>query len=112
MIKQSQSQLFSKYKRDANRRDIDFNVSLKYFCGKIAQNCYYCDSEPASIFKNGKKSRSYELVYNGIDRIDNKKGYLPRNCVAACKRCNYAKAKLTKQEFLDMVKEVYRTHHN
>ena len=110
MSRNSRIQLFNKYKRDSVRRDIEFGISLPYFSGVISRSCHYCDCPPSSVFKNGKKSRSYELLYNGIDRIDNERGYLKRNCVSCCKRCNFAKSKLTKEEFLDMVKEIYNKH--
>jgi hypothetical protein len=39
-------------------------------------------------------------VANGIDRVDNTKGYSVDNCVPCCRRCNVAKADMTPDQFL------------
>jgi hypothetical protein len=36
---------------------------------------------------------------NGIDRIDNDKGYARTNCVPCCKHCNYVKGDLSQEDF-------------
>ena len=110
MRSNSKFQLYKKYQKDSRRRGVEFKLSFRSFKRLIAADCHYCGAAPAGVWKNGKKTRSYHLLYNGVDRKDNQKGYVPRNCVPACKRCNFAKARLTKEEFLDMVKEVYRNH--
>lgn len=38
-------------------------------------------------------------MYNGIDRIDNQKGYSLDNVVACCRICNNAKSDMTVHEF-------------
>jgi len=48
--------------------------------------------------------------YNGIDRINNERGYLKENCVAACFKCNKMKSDYTQEEFLDHIKKIY--NHN
>lgn len=103
-----ESQLFNKYKRDARRRDINFGISESYFAKLTVRPCYYCDSEPKTVFRDKRRKGSY--IYNGIDRRNNERGYLPRNCVTCCKRCNFAKARLTEREFLSMIEEIYSNH--
>lgn len=102
------SQLFNKYKRDARRRDIEFKLSLAHFSRLTRFLCYYCDSPPKTVFRDKRRKGFY--LYNGIDRLNNDKGYVARNCVSCCKRCNYAKNKLTKEEFLSMIEEIYNKH--
>ena len=48
-----------------------------------------------------------ELKSNGLDRVDNNKGYTIDNVVPCCKRCNYAKNNQTPREFKEWVKKVY-----
>lgn len=45
-------------------------------------------------------------MINGIDRVDNTKGYSIDNCVAACRRCNVAKADMTPDQFREWVLRV------
>jgi len=66
----------SKYPNENFITELEFN-SIS------ASNCIYCD-------KNGP---------NGIDRIDNTKGYELKNCAPACKHCNYVKGDLSIEDF-------------
>ena len=104
----AKNQLFNKYKRDSIRRDIDFNLTKPQFFRITQKNCYYCNRSPKAVFK--RKDRNSFYTYNGIDRLNNNIGYTLKNSVPCCKRCNFAKCRLTEQEFLDMVGEVYWNH--
>jgi hypothetical protein len=53
------------------------------------------------------RSRTHEYAYNGIDRVDNFKGYEIDNCVPCCYICNYAKRDMSKDQFLAWVKRIY-----
>ena len=46
------------------------------------------------------------LLHNGIDRVDNSKGYHPENCVPCCKTCNIAKQSMSVEEFLAWARRV------
>jgi hypothetical protein len=63
------------------------------------QNCVYCDAAPSPD--------CYGIVRNGIDRKDNSKGYIMKNCVPTCFDCNRHKGKGTEAEFLAHVAKVY-----
>jgi hypothetical protein len=41
--------------------------------------------------------------FNGIDRVDNSKGYILGNCVPCCSWCNRAKADGTLAKFMDWI---------
>jgi hypothetical protein len=70
----------------------------------VAQPCHYCGS-PAPY----KKGLTYKggIYANGIDRVDNSKGYTKENSVPCCKTCNFAKRNMPVEEFLRWVKRVY-----
>jgi hypothetical protein len=51
------------------------------------------------------------MVFNGIDRVDNTKGYTLENCVPCCTRCNLAKHTMSLTAFKEWVAEVF-THMN
>lgn len=44
---------------------------------------------------------------NGIDRVDNTKGYHIDNCVTCCTYCNSAKMGRSLEEFIDWVKQLH-----
>ena len=44
---------------------------------------------------------------NGIDRIDNNLGYTVQNSISCCKKCNYAKHKMSYDEFIELVTNIY-----
>jgi len=62
----------------------------------VQQECEYC----------GKEAIPAERSWNGIDRIDNEKGYVYGNCAPCCWGCNKAKGKRTAMEFIDMCTRV------
>jgi hypothetical protein len=62
----------------------------------ITQPCDYCGSLPDP--------------YNGIDRVDNTRGYELDNVVPCCMDCNFSKYTRTREEFLNWIKRVY--NHN
>ncbi len=95
---------FYRYKKDARKRNIDFNLSIEEFTKLISQDCFYC-AIPPNTTRKIDKNNSY--LYNGIDRVDNNKGYTIENCVACCKMCNFAKNNYTLEEFLIWIKNVY-----
>ena len=71
------------YKRNAKRRRLKFNLTEGQCLKILQESCYYCGRKPFSVAK--RKNRYGEFVYSGMDRKDNKKGYLISNVVPCCK---------------------------
>jgi hypothetical protein len=46
-------------------------------------------------------------TYNGLDRVNNSKGYTRTNVVPCCIICNNAKRTLSLSEFLEWIGQVY-----
>ena len=61
----------------------------------INSQCYLC----------GRKS--YEKYKNGIDRIDNKLGYIMSNVKPCCGGCNYIKKDMELGELFNKMSEIY-----
>ena len=97
--------LFRGMKRDAKRRNYEWKLSRAQVRGLTKENCHYCNTEPAQIVSGKRVNGSY--VYNGIDRVDNTKGYTPENVVPCCKACNYAKRDMSFGEFTTWILDVY-----
>jgi len=98
--------LFGHYKRGAKRRGYKFELTEKQFVEITKKDCFYCGAKPNNICKY-YRNKDDVFIYNGIDRIDNTKGYTIDNVVACCKTCNQAKSNLPLQEFKNWVEKVY-----
>lgn len=94
--------LYKIYQSNAKRRNIEFLISENEFQELIYKDCFYCGKR---ALQTSKKLRG--MYYNGIDRIDNTKGYIKSNCVTCCKVCNRAKDIMTQKEFEDWVIRVF-----
>ncbi len=96
--------LLGAYKAGALRRGHSWELSEERFRRLTKDNCHYCGAVPAQIRKNNTAVSEY--IYNGIDRVDNNRGYFIENCVSCCKICNRAKDKMSREEFLAWAKRV------
>jgi hypothetical protein len=86
------------YKRDAKMREYNFDLTDEQFTEIIEKDCHYCGKKP-------KNNGIY--IYNGIDRVNNNKGYSIDNVVPCCTECNCKKGILTLQEFQNWIERVY-----
>lgn len=100
------NKLIRAYKSGAKVRNLEFSLTDMACAALFEKNCWYCDSAPhqkiigspgPGVSADGKKHSTF--TYNGIDRIDNSKGYTLDNCVTCCKRCNIGKGTMSTQEF-------------
>lgn len=98
--------LYSNYKNRAKLSKLKFDLNKKQFRFLTQQNCHYCGIKPSQILKQRKTSLPY--VYNGIDRMDNSKGYTLENCLTCCKLCNNMKHKNDINKFLNQIKSIYK----
>lgn len=105
--------IYNGYKMKAKLRSIDFNLNKEDFIKLIKGSCCYCGIESSHSF-NYYKGRFFEtpILWNGIDRVDNKKGYSVENCVSCCEICNRSKSDLTTEQFLTWVKRIYITQYH
>jgi len=90
--------LFKHYKWGAKVRNLSFKLIKNQFRKFTKQNCYYCGGEPRAVQTGERKNGGYR--YNGIDRVDNNKGYTMDNCVPCCGMCNKMKHSMNKDKFI------------
>lgn len=93
------------YKLRAKKRNFTFALTFDEFYQLSQQNCSYCGIEPRQVYK--QPSCTNTLIYNGIDRVDNLRGYEPGNCVPCCGTCNKAKLDTSVTEFKEWINRVY-----
>jgi hypothetical protein len=98
--------MFSTYKATAKHKGFEFRLSKEEFKELVISPCFYCGIRPyrtwrhTHVLKNGTAD---VLMANGIDRVDNSKGYIQGNVVSACPKCNYAKRDMSLIEFKEWV---------
>lgn len=97
--------LYYKYRKQAERRKIPFELDKATFAKITKENCFYCGTKPKQKFQQKQYYGAY--TYNGIDRIDNNKGYTINNSIPSCKQCNYAKRDLSQGEFEKWIRKIY-----
>lgn len=100
--------LFYDYKYSAKERNIPFKLSEEFFRKITKKNCTYCGSEP--LQKSASSNARVLYVYNGIDRVDSELGYTYNNVVPCCKVCNYAKHKMTTEQFMNWIARLVKFH--
>lgn len=107
--------LYTKLKSQAKSRNKDVSITLEEFSVLVALPCHYCGNLPANVIKDRFKKNNKQfsnpkifLIYSGIDRKDNTKGYSLNNVLPCCKVCNAAKLDLTYEDFKNHIAKIYR----
>ncbi len=84
-----------------------FTLTKEEFRHLLQQNCFYCGVEPRQVKQPHRAATTYgQYIYNGIDRVDNNKGYSIDNTVTCCFQCNAAKGTLTQEAFIAMAHQI------
>jgi 5-methylcytosine-specific restriction endonuclease McrA len=87
------------YRHGSRVRGWEWALGRAEFDRLITSACVYCGSPPLTPYR--EPGRTYDgFTYNGIDRVDNKLGYVPGNVVTCCKVCNHAKWNMGQAEFV------------
>ena len=86
--------MFGNYRRRATKeRGLAFTLTLEEFEALTTSACVFCGETPSM----------------GIDRKDNRIGYVSTNCQPACGPCNMLKKALDQYTFLDRVQKLLVT---
>jgi len=99
------NRLFYDYKKKAKYREIEFSLSKEEFKDITNKNCFYCGTLPHQKQRSGRRLNG-RYIYNGVDRVDNNIGYIMENCVPCCGICNKMKRDISKEDFLNKIKEI------
>ena len=94
------------YRRHARARSLLWGLTKQQAQGLFDGKCSYCGIAPMQVL-NTPTNGNY--IYNGIDRVDNSKGYEDGNVVSCCGTCNRAKMAMPLSDFLNWICRVY-TH--
>lgn len=88
--KPRESELWRKFKANTKTRGLDLAISYDLFTNLVNQPCSYCCSLPL----------------NGIDRVDNTRGYVLGNVQPCCRICNRAKREMPIRDFKTWIDRV------
>jgi len=99
--------LLAKYKQNSLARGITFAISDAHFFKLLGSDCTYCSAPPTTSAAKWLccviLDRDFKL--NGIDRVDNTKGYVKGNVAACCSKCNYIERSMSiKELYLHVIK--------
>src|SRR4030067_2064423 len=97
--------IYYKYKRRAKSKGINFELNKQQFRTLTSQPCKYCGETDSNL--NNSKGNNGGFRYNGIDRVDNAKGYTEENSVPCCKLCNRMKNNMSLDEFIAHIKKLW-----
>ena len=102
------------YRRNAQLRGLVFDISEEDFERITKLDCYYCGTHPSNVYKIARKGKitNTPYIYNGLDRIENTKGYSLDNVVPACIVCNRAKSDMPINEFIMWIKRLFQCAQN
>jgi hypothetical protein len=82
---------FTRYKQNAKKKKVSFELTLEQFKEFWQQPCSYCGIEIKTI---------------GIDRVDNFIGYVVENCISCCSTCNGMKMAQSKRDWFEKMKQI------
>ena len=86
---------YNKYLKRATSENIEFSLTNEDFVKIVCKVCYLCGR------KNSKNHK------NGIDRMENEKGYTTENARPCCARCNYIKRTYDLETILEKCVLIY-----
>lgn len=104
----AQNAALYKMRRSAKARNLTWDLKEVDVIKMMGQPCHWCGMVRVNIGESYRVTGS--LGYNGIDRVDNGKGYTYDNSVPCCRPCNFAKHSRTVDEFLSMCRRVVAIH--
>ena len=95
--------LYVAYKWEAANDGREFSLTVEDFERISQKNCYYCGSLPEPRLMQ----RLTPTHCNGLDRVDNKKGYTLDNVVPCCAACNRFKSSTDYDTFITRIRKIY-----
>jgi len=89
---------YTQYKNRAVKKSLDFVLSKDEFDVISSNSCYLCNKGCSSTH------------HNGLDRIDNSKGYIEDNVKSCCGGCNYMKRDYSVEDIFDKFIAIYNVN--
>ena len=94
------------YKGRAKKCGIKFSITKSQFKDLTKQPCHYCGTQPSGVYTRGTGRYKSYYLYNGLDRINSRRGYTLKNVVPCCGTCNHAKHTMSYGVFIDWLNRI------
>src|ERR1051325_9754279 len=91
---------------DSSDPSLHWGLTLENYTDLVTGDCFYCGASPSQE-PQGVWMKGRGLKRNGIDRVDNDKGYEPNNCVSCCTACNREKRNQPQSAFVENTRRRY-----
>jgi hypothetical protein len=89
---------YNSYKTRALKKELEYILTMDEYNDITERGCFICGKE------------SDDSHRNGIDRMDNSKGYVLYNVNPCCGECNYMKKNYDYAEIMDKFELIYQKH--
>lgn len=86
----------------AIKRNLTVELTSDHIQTLGQMNCFYCGREPSNTRSAQRSPR--QTSYNGIDRVDNQRGYIFGNVLPCCRFCNRAKRDYPLEIFIEQIR--------
>lgn len=96
--------LYRRYIKRDKDKNRESSLPKEIFRILTKSNCFYCGRAPSQSLSFKTTVGAY--IYNGLDRLDNSKGYTIKNSLPCCKTCNYMKNDMNAYDFLEHIKKI------
>jgi hypothetical protein len=103
-FRNASDRLYDEYEKSARNRNKEWDLTRDDFYRLVTSPCYYTGVPPKKLVL----TQEGDFYWNGVDRVDNSKGYVPGNVVPCCDFANMAKGTHSVEEFTDWLKQVTR----
>jgi len=99
--------LLARLKKRYIHKGLSSNLTGDEVLKLFKDKCHYCGDYNSNTYIYKQNHFSTIFRYNGIDRVDSKKGYIRGNVVTCCKKCNIAKSDMPYNDFINHIKKIY-----
>ena len=89
-----------------NKKNLDLDFDWDYHSKLRKYNCYICGKKTDDYDVNGFSTNRIDNI-NGIDRLNNNRGYIKTNSLACCGDCNNMKKNYNYIEFMCKLYSIY-----
>ncbi len=100
-------QFYTDLKSNANRRKIEFNLTIEYLWNLLEKQNFKCKISGVFIRMPEKYEASFANLAS-LDRIDSSKGYIDGNVQWVDRRINFMKQRMSDNEFIEVCEEVVK----